>query len=155
MDGSKMPEELKIPVIDPPEAFQTPQQVEQDVLKDQTPKSPMENLSAMVELYKTPFINLVNGKLSNNSLRRLIKALVLMPLEDMPLNFKRKEEKMAWQIGEELMKAKLTLIHYTMLEQQMKQEQDRLELTKEPAVKLDETMVESSKTVETEIVKET
>jgi hypothetical protein len=122
----------------------TAEQTEQQLLQTQQPKKdPMQGLSDMFTLYKVPFTNLVT-KMSNNSLRRLIRALVFMPLDDMKLNLKNKEERMAWQIGEELLKAKLTMIHYTLIEQQMKQEQERQATLKENTVQTEEKVVEST-----------
>lgn len=131
-------------VVNSPEVAKTASEVEKDILKEQLPvqKDPMQGLSDMVSLYRFPFFNLVN-KLSNNSLKRLIKDLVLVPLEEPTINKNNKEEKTAFTIGEELMKAKITMIHYTMLQEQMKQEQEKQALKSNELASTPETVVES------------
>lgn len=120
---------------------ETPQEVEQKLIKKET--SPMEGLAEKVNVMKFPFLNLVD-RLSNKSLRRLIKALVLVPLEDMKVNFNVKEEKTAWSIGEELLKAKMTMIHFTLLEHEIQKEQERQRILAEnPPVQTDSNVVES------------
>jgi len=124
-------------VINPPEASQTPQQVEQNLVKAE--KSPLEGLADKIHLLRYPFCNVVDG-LSNKSLRRLIKALVLMPLEDkIKPNLKRKEEEVAWRWGEEILMAKMTIIHHSLLEHEIKKEQERQAL----AVQTPNSVVES------------
>lgn len=111
-------------------AVASPEDVEKQLVKEQTPEDPMAGIASLISTYKIPFVNIVSG-LSNKALKRLIKALVLLPLEDYVPNMKEKNEKMAWQIGEKLLHAKLTLIHYTALEEQVKQEADRQKILEE------------------------
>lgn len=108
--------------------------IEKQLVQDQTPKDPMAGIAQMIAAYKIPFVNLVD-QLSNKSLRRLLKSLVLLPLEDYFPNLKNKEEKTAFAVGEKLLQAKLTLIHYTALEEQAKQAAEREKILAENAAK--------------------
>lgn len=130
----------------------SPEDIEKQLIKEQTPKDPMEGIANLIFTYKTPFINIVNG-LSNKALRRLIKALVLLPLEDFVPYMKEKNEKMAWQVGEKLLHAKLTMIHYTALEEQAKQQEEREKILAENKAKelTESNNVEGDNNAKTEV----
>ena len=91
--------------------------------KEYKQTDPAQALSNVFGMYKTPFINLVE-KLSNKSARRVLKSLILLPLEDYVPNLKRPEEKAVYQIGEKLLLAKMSLIMEVLL----KEEQERVNL---------------------------
>lgn len=130
-----IPEEQPIVDLNNPEAIAaaSPADVEKELIKEQTPQDPMAGIASLIATYKIPFINLVNNA-SNKALRRLIKALVLLPLEDFVPNMKEQNERMAWQIGEKLLHAKLTLIHYTALEETARQEEEKQKILAEQKV---------------------
>jgi hypothetical protein len=136
----ELPKEAPVVDLDNPEAVAkaTPEEIEAQLVKEQIPEDPMAGIAQMIAGYKTPFVNLVDG-LSSKSLKRLLKALVLLPLEDFVPNMKRKEEKTAFLVGEKLLHAKLTMIHYTALEEQARQAADRERILAENAAKENNT----------------
>lgn len=92
-----------------------------------------ETASMMFGLYYPQFKTLVDN-LSNNSLRRLIKAMVAVPLEDANVNLKLKEERVAYAICEKLMISKFGLVMHVLWEHEQdlkKQEETNKEEKKE------------------------
>jgi len=83
-------------------------------LKSQEP----EDAAAMLfGLYWPIFQNVVNG-LSTKSLRRLIKAMVAIPLETANVNLKLPIEKTAYAISERLMQSKVLMFVHMMYQNQ-------------------------------------
>jgi hypothetical protein len=105
-------------------------QLEQEMIKqqqsEQTP--PEEVAAAMFNLYLPRFQMMVD-KLSNKSLRRVLKALIEYPLveEDTKLS---ELEKDTFLVAENLILAKVMMINHTLMQQQVdlqsQQESDTL-----------------------------
>lgn len=74
-----------------------------------------ETASLLFQLYYPKYAQLVD-QLSSNSMRRLLKAIVAVPLEDATLNLDRPEEKTAYAVLEKLMISKMSLVLYTLME---------------------------------------
>lgn len=96
-----------------------------------------ESASMLFELYFPKFSGLVET-LSNKSLKRLIIALVAVPLEDARLNLNNEKEKMTYAIAEQLLVSKSALILSTAYEHEQK-------LKAEQEAKLEETKTEENK----------
>lgn len=94
-------------------------QLEQEMIKheqiNQTP--PEEVASAMFNLYLPRFQQMVD-KLSNKSLRRVLKALIEYPLVDEDFKFSGELEKETFLVAENLILAKVMMINHTLLEQE-------------------------------------
>lgn len=73
-------------------------------------------------MYFPKFVSMVD-QLSNKSLKRVLIALVGTPLEDVKPNLKNSEEKAAYLLGEELLKAKMVIIIDAMYRNQQQAEQ--------------------------------
>lgn len=76
--------------------------------------------SSLFGLYAPHFFSLVDG-LSNKQLRRLVKALVVYPLEPIKPNKNNDAEVKAYNIGDRMLQAKYLMILYTAHEAQEKQ----------------------------------
>lgn len=74
--------------------------------------------ATLFTLYWPMLRDKVENKLSAKSLRRLIKAMICVPLEDAKLNIKLDEEREAYAIIERLMEAKLVMILSALYEHQ-------------------------------------
>ena len=94
-------------------------QLEQEMIKQsqiqQTP--PEEVAAAMFNLYLPRFQMMVD-KLSNKSLKRVLKALIEYPLVDDETNLSE-TEKETFLVAENLILAKVMMINHTLLEQQI------------------------------------
>src|ERR1039458_8705782 len=98
-----MSEEIKIDRV----------QIESEMLKEAadaankelTPATIEESASMLFGMYLPKFASIVN-KLSNKSLKRLIYSLVAVPLEEAKLNLKHEDERLAYQIAEQLLVSK-------------------------------------------------
>lgn len=88
-----------------------PAEVEQQLLQQQLPKEvdPVAAATMLFGLYIGRFCNNLEA-LSNKSLRRVIRALVAQPLEDLKPNLKNPLEKETYAIGEKLLEAKTTIV---------------------------------------------
>ncbi len=95
-------------------------QIEQEMIKraeeNQTP--PQEVAAAMFNLYLPRFQMMVD-KLSNKSLRRVLKALIEYPLVEEDFKFSGELEKETFLIAENLILAKVMMINHTLMEQQI------------------------------------
>ena len=95
-------------------------QLEQEMIKraeaNQTP--PQEVAAAMFNLYLPRFQMMVD-KLSNKSLRRVLKALIEYPLVEEDFKFSGELEKETFLIAENLILAKVMMINHTLMEQQI------------------------------------
>lgn len=94
-------------------------QLEQEMIKqaeiNQTP--PEEVAAAMFNLYLPRFQMMVD-KLSNKSLRRVLKALIEYPLVEEDFKFSGELEKETFLVAENLILAKVMMINHTLMEQQ-------------------------------------
>lgn len=94
-------------------------QLEQEMIKQaqgsQTP--PEEVAASMFNLYLPRFQMMVD-KLSNKSLKRVLKALIEYPLVVDETNLS-KTEKETFLVAENLILAKVMMINHTLLEQQV------------------------------------
>ena len=97
------------------------------------PKQPnvLEQASFVFGMNIPKFCAIVD-KLSNKSLRRVMRAIVAQPLEDLSPNLKNENEKAAYQLGEMLMQAKMVLVMQVMLEQQQKNQEIVDNVNQEP-----------------------
>lgn len=84
-----------------------------------------ESASMLFGLYFPKFSAMVEG-LSNKSLKRLIIALVAVPLEDAKLNLNNEKERMAYAIAEQLLVSKSALILSTAYEHEQKLNEEKL-----------------------------
>jgi hypothetical protein len=91
--------------------------LEQEMIKqeqlNQTP--PEEVAAAMFNLYLPRFQAIVS-KLSNKSLRRVLKALIEYPLVEEDFKFSGELEKEAFLVAENLILAKVMMINHTLLQ---------------------------------------
>jgi hypothetical protein len=78
----------------------------------------VDSATMMFGLYYPKLEMLVN-RMSNKSLKRVIRALVGMPLETVKLNLKLQQEKTAYAIADQLIQAKMTLMIHTAYESEM------------------------------------
>lgn len=95
-------------------------QLEQEMIKQQqlneTP--PEEVAAAMFNLYLPRFQAMVD-KLSNKSLKRVLKALIEYPLVEEDFKFSGELEKETFLVAENLILAKVMMINHTLMEQQI------------------------------------
>lgn len=95
-----------------------PEQIEViEPTTEQLQTDPVASAAMMFGLYYVKFAQLVD-KLSNKSLRRLIKSLIASPLEDVKPNFKINEERVAFSMGERLFESKMVIVLDTMYNKQ-------------------------------------
>jgi hypothetical protein len=94
-------------------------QLEQEMIKqaEATQTPPEEVAAAMFNLYLPRFQMMVN-KLSNKSLRRVLKALIEYPLVEEGFKFSGELEKETFLVAENLILAKVMMINHTLMEQQ-------------------------------------
>lgn len=114
---------------------ETAVQLEQEMIKqeqlDQTP--PEEVAATMFNLY-LPRFQLMVDKLSNKSLKRVLKALIEYPLveDDTKLS---ETEKETFLVAENLILAKVMMINHTLMQHQVdlqnQQESDKLKIESE------------------------
>lgn len=92
----------------------SPKQVEENLINDQEQRleAGADTTAALFKKFHPEFLARVD-RLSNKSLRRLIKAMVSLPLEDAKLNLKMDEEKQAFMVAMNLIDAKNYLMLYT------------------------------------------
>jgi hypothetical protein len=83
----------------------------------QPAQDPMAQAATMFGMCYPRFIGRIDT-LSNKSLKRVIRALIGVPLEEVMPNFKRPEEKEAYLLGEKLLEAKAVIIIHSMYEHQ-------------------------------------
>lgn len=84
-----------------------------------------QSASMLFGLYFPKFTMMVEG-LSNKSLKRLIIALVAVPLEDAKLNLNNEKERMTYAIAEQLLVSKSALILSTAYEHEQKLNEEKL-----------------------------
>lgn len=94
-------------------------QLEQEMIKqDQLQESPPEEIAAtMFNLY-LPRFQLMVDKLSNKSLRRVLKALIEYPLVEEETKLSE-AEKETFLVAENLILAKVMMINHTLMQQQV------------------------------------
>lgn len=78
-------------------------------------QDPMEVAAMLFTLY-LPKFELMVDKLSNNSLRRILRALIKVPLVDANLNSVNEVEKTTFAIAERLLEAKWLMIQHSLYE---------------------------------------
>lgn len=81
------------------------------------PQDPIAQASAVFGVLYPRFIARLET-LSNKSMKRVIRSLIGVPLEEPIPNFKRDEEKEAYLIGERLLEAKSVIIIHALFEKQ-------------------------------------
>lgn len=95
-------------------------QLEQEMIKQaqgsQTP--PEEVASAMFNLYLPRFQMMVD-KLSNKSLKRVLRALIEYPLVEEDTKFSSDLEKETFLVAENLILAKIMMINHTLMEHEI------------------------------------
>ena len=95
-------------------------QLEREMIKQaqgsQTP--PEEVASAMFNLYLPRFQMMVD-KLSNKSLKRVLRALIEYPLVEEDTKFSSDIEKETFLVAENLILAKIMMINHTLMEHEM------------------------------------
>lgn len=94
-------------------------QLEQEMIKhEQLNQTPPEEVAAsMFNLYLPRFQAMVD-KLSNKSLRRVLKALIEYPLVEEDFKFSGELEKEAFLVAENLILAKVMMINHTLMQHQ-------------------------------------
>jgi hypothetical protein len=95
-------------------------QLEQEMIEQQkaTQTPPEEVAASMFNLY-LPRFQLMVDKLSNKSLRRVLKALIEYPLVEEETKFSSSMEKETFLVAENLILAKIMMINHTLMEQQV------------------------------------
>ena len=93
-------------------------------------ESLQDTASMMFSLYYPKFAQLVD-QLSTKSLRRLIKAMVAVPLEEANLNLKIEKERVGYAIMEKLMISKFGLVINTLWQEEQRMKQEPKEENKE------------------------
>jgi hypothetical protein len=95
-------------------------QLEQDMIKqEQLNQTPPEEVAAsMFNLY-LPRFQLMVDKLSNKSLRRVLKALIEYPLVEEDFKFSNELEKEAFLVAENLILAKVMMINHTLMQHEV------------------------------------
>lgn len=97
----------------------TPEEITKQIeLEQMAQVSPIEAASTAFGMYYPKYCAAVD-KLSAKSLRRLVKAIVGYPLEEVKLSMKNPEEMQVFYVAEELMKAKTVLFIDSMYQQQI------------------------------------
>ena len=95
-------------------------QLEQEMIKQaqgsQTP--PEEVAASMFNLYLPRFQMMVD-KLSNKSLKRVLKALIEYPLVEEETKFSSDLEKETFLVAENLILAKIMMINHTLMEHEL------------------------------------
>ena len=95
-------------------------QLEQEMIKQtqgsQTP--PEEVAASMFNLYLPRFQMMVD-KLSNKSLKRVLKALIEYPLVEEDTKFSSDLEKETFLVAENLILAKIMMINHTLMQHEM------------------------------------
>ena len=124
---------------------ETAVQVEKEILKEEAAKAekadPLEIAATMFGIYFPRFCSKID-KLSSRALRRVIKAIVETPLNQVPYNPKDKDEKEAFAIAKGLMDAKMVMIFDTYSqnsEKILKEAAEASANTNEPLEKKEET----------------
>lgn len=86
-------------------------------------QDPVEFMSTMFGMTYPRFLAaLENPKMSKRAMYRVIRALIGVPLEEVPPNFKNEIEKEAYFLGERLLEAKTVIILDTMYKKQVELE---------------------------------
>jgi hypothetical protein len=95
-------------------------QLEQEMIKqEQLNQTPPEEVAAsMFNLY-LPRFQLMVDKLSNKSLRRVLKALIEYPLVEEDFKFSNELEKEAFLVAENLILAKVMMINHTLMQHEV------------------------------------
>lgn len=94
------------PALDPTSRAEQEKQFEQNY-------DPFSAPAGLFGLYGPRFLGLVENKLSNKSLRRVLKSLVMLPLEPLHPNKNNKEEVEAYQIGHKMLEAKYLMMLFS------------------------------------------
>jgi hypothetical protein len=95
-------------------------QLEQEMIKqEQLNQTPPEEVAAsMFNLY-LPRFQLMVDKLSNKSLRRVLKALIEYPLVEDDFKFSSELEKETFLVAENLILAKVMMINHTLMQHEV------------------------------------
>jgi len=95
-------------------------QLEQEMIKqEQLNQTPPEEVAAsMFNLY-LPRFQLMVDKLSNKSLRRVLKALIEYPLVEEDFKFSNELEKETFLVAENLILAKVMMINHTLMQHEV------------------------------------
>jgi hypothetical protein len=95
-------------------------QLEQELIKqEQLNQTPPEEVAAsMFNLY-LPRFQLMVDKLSNKSLRRVLKALIEYPLVEEDFKFSNELEKETFLVAENLILAKVMMINHTLMQHEV------------------------------------
>jgi len=95
-------------------------QLEQEMIKqEQLAQTPPEEVAAsMFNLYLPRFQMMVD-KLSNKSLKRVLRALIEYPLVEEDTKFSSDLEKETFLVAENLILAKIMMINHTLMEHEM------------------------------------
>lgn len=95
-------------------------QLEQEMIEQQkaTQTPPEEVAATMFNLY-LPRFQLMVDKLSNKSLKRVLRALIEYPLVEEETKFSTNMEKETFLVAENLILAKIMMINHTLMEQQV------------------------------------
>lgn len=84
-------------------------------LKKQKEQDPAEAAALMFHSYLPRYFSLVD-RMSSNAMRRLLKALIEVPLNSAPYHHSSQEEKDCFAMGDALLQAKVMLIYTTAFE---------------------------------------
>ena len=101
-------------------------QLEQEMIKqEQLNQTPPEEVAAsMFNLYLPRFQMMVD-KLSNKSLRRVLKALIEYPLVEEDFKFSGELEKETFLVAENLILAKVMMINHTLMQHQVDLQEEK------------------------------
>jgi len=112
-----------------------PLQTEKDMVKNEIVGlgngMPIEESAAMLFGLYYPKFQILVDQLSNKSLKRLITALIAVPLEDARLNLNNEKERMVYAIAEQLLISKSALILHSYAKHETDKESAKQETNNE------------------------
>lgn len=96
-----------------------PEEVEREIVQEQvagatTDYDPMEAAAKIFTMYLPQYKQLVR-RMSNRQMRRLLCALIEVPLQKQDYRHPTKEEQAAFMIGDRLLQAKWTMVTHTLM----------------------------------------
>jgi hypothetical protein len=137
-----MPEDNTLPVgpIDPIALEQ--QLVEEQVNAAHASYDPIAGAAGIFGRFLPQYKGLVR-RLSNRQMKRLLCALIEVPLQKQDYKHPTKEEQAAFLLGDRLLQAKMTMIIHTVLEQQKKDMEARVNAPPPGAVPVEEVLTQT------------
>ena len=117
------------------------QVIQEQLAQNQTAYDPVEAAARVFTIYLPQYKQLVRN-MSNRQMRRLLQALIEVPLQKRDYRHPTAEEKAAFVIGDRLLQAKWTMVTHTLIERMHREAQAQQAVNSPPpgAVPLDEVL---------------